>query len=49
MSEGFVLNGGQYDAYPDADTVPLTEALRIASHIVRTGNRPSDVTWVTDR
>ncbi|MER6211774.1 hypothetical protein [Streptomyces sp. NPDC001642] len=49
MSGGFVLNGGLHEACPDADTVPLTEALRIASHIVRTGNRPSDVTWVTDR
>ncbi|MGY1503718.1 hypothetical protein ACW4TU_45400 (plasmid) [Streptomyces sp. QTS52] len=48
-SEGFVLTGGQHDAYPDADTVPLSEALRIASHIVRTGNWPSDATWVTDR
>ncbi|WP_328931040.1 MULTISPECIES: hypothetical protein [unclassified Streptomyces] len=49
MSKDFVLNGGQRDACPDADTVPLTEALRMASHIVRTGNRPSDATWVTDR
>ncbi|MFF6990185.1 hypothetical protein [Streptomyces sp. NPDC010273] len=49
MSEGYVLNGGQHDARADADIVPLTEALRIATHIVRTGNRPSDATWVTDR
>ncbi|MCX4817786.1 hypothetical protein OG601_45140 [Streptomyces sp. NBC_01239] len=49
MSEGFVLNGGQCDAYPDADTVPLTEALRIASHIERAENWPSDATRVADR
>ncbi|MFJ3423071.1 hypothetical protein ACIPN8_42900 [Streptomyces sp. NPDC086082] len=49
MSKDFVFNGGQHDACSDADTVPLTEALRIASPIVRTGNRPSGVTWVTDR
>ncbi|MGQ4435719.1 hypothetical protein [Streptomyces sp. SAS_260] len=49
MSKGFVLNGGQHDACPDPDTVPLTEALRIASHIVRTGNRPSAATRGTDR
>ncbi|WP_420309377.1 hypothetical protein ACOB87_01495 [Streptomyces sp. YS-B37] len=49
MSEGFVLNGGQHDGCPGADTVPLTEAFRIASHIVRTGNRSSDATWVTGR
>lgn len=36
-SDGFVLSNGQSDAYPDADTVPLPEALRIAGHVVRTG------------
>ncbi|WP_405848830.1 serine hydrolase [Streptomyces sp. NBC_01518] len=48
-SEGFVRTGGQHDTYPDADTVPLTEALSIASYIVRTGNWPCDATWLTDR
>ncbi|MEV0736775.1 hypothetical protein AB0I51_12585 [Streptomyces sp. NPDC050549] len=48
-SEGFVRTGGQHDTYPDADTVPLTEALSIASHIVRTGNWPSCATRLSDR
>ncbi|MER7922889.1 hypothetical protein ABTY96_07075 [Streptomyces sp. NPDC096057] len=44
-----MLTSGQHDTCPDADTVPLTDALTIASHIVRTGNWPSDATRVTDR
>ncbi|MFE2887180.1 hypothetical protein [Streptomyces sp. NPDC059272] len=46
MSEGFVLNGRQHDVCWGADTVPLTKALRIATPIARTGNRPSEATWV---
>lgn len=48
-SDGFVLSNGQSDAYPDADTVPLPEALRIAGHVVRTGTWPADAHHVSDR
>ncbi|HEX8865865.1 MAG TPA: hypothetical protein VF821_09440, partial [Lentzea sp.] len=46
---GFVLSHGQRDEYPDADTVPLAEALRIADHIVGEGRRPADAHHVSDR
>ena len=48
-SDGFVLSNGQDDEYPDADTVPLDEALRIAAHIVAKGTWPPDARWVADR
>ncbi|MFE7270687.1 hypothetical protein [Streptomyces sp. NPDC057623] len=46
---GYVLTNGQCDTYPDADTVPLTEALRIARHLLDFGTPPADVSWVVDR
>ncbi|MER7724891.1 hypothetical protein [Streptomyces sp. NPDC096323] len=48
-SGGFVLSNGQYDEYPDVDTVPLEEAFRIVDHIVRTGSWPADARWAVDR
>ncbi|SDK20640.1 hypothetical protein [Streptomyces indicus] len=48
-SGGFLLADGQIDAYPDADTVPLGEALRLVEHIVRTGTWPDDAPWMSDR
>jgi hypothetical protein len=41
-SGGFVLANGQNDEYPDKDTVPLPEALRIVRHILTHGNPPAD-------
>jgi hypothetical protein len=48
-SDGYVLANGQRDAYPDADTVPLTEALRIVGHLLATGTPPPDAAWSIDR
>ncbi|MFE6664906.1 hypothetical protein ACFVFH_15280 [Streptomyces sp. NPDC057697] len=48
-SDGFVLENGQDDEYPDEDTVPLGEALRIAHHILAHGAPPSDTSWAVDR
>ncbi|WP_018554029.1 hypothetical protein [Streptomyces sp. ATexAB-D23] len=48
-SDGFVLANGQDDEYPDRDTVPLAEALRIVEHIVGSGAWPADARWVVDR
>ncbi|MGV9338815.1 hypothetical protein [Streptomyces sp. NPDC003688] len=48
-SAGFVSANGQHDAYPNADTVPLGEALSIVEHIVRDGAWPPGAHWVADR
>ncbi|MEU5164489.1 hypothetical protein AB0G74_33380 [Streptomyces sp. NPDC020875] len=48
-SDGFVLANGQDDEYPDQDTVPLPEALRIVAHILATGAPPPDAAWRIDR
>ncbi|MEL5960847.1 hypothetical protein AADR41_39880 [Streptomyces sp. CLV115] len=48
-SDGFELSNGQADEYPDTDTVPLDEALRIVRHILATGRPPADAAWVADR
>ncbi|WP_328718865.1 hypothetical protein OHT52_04735 [Streptomyces sp. NBC_00247] len=48
-STGFVLSTGQHDAYPDRDTVPIGEALRLVEHIVSTGSWPAGVHGVVDR
>ncbi|MFE0701064.1 hypothetical protein [Streptomyces sp. NPDC058872] len=48
-STGFVLSNGQHDEYPNEDTVPLEEALRIFRHIVSEGSRPPDAPWAVDR
>lgn len=48
-SEGFVLSNGQHDEYPDEDTVPVREALRLIEHIVGTGSWPLDARRVVDR
>ncbi|RGC70376.1 hypothetical protein C5N14_02735 [Micromonospora sp. MW-13] len=48
-SDGFVLGNGQDDEYPDEDTVPLEEALRIVRHIVAEGGPPPDAAWRVDR
>ncbi|MFI1676272.1 hypothetical protein [Streptomyces sp. NPDC020607] len=48
-SDGFVLSNGADDAYPDEDTVPVHEALRLVERIVGTGSWPADARWVVDR
>ncbi|MEU2109441.1 hypothetical protein [Streptomyces sp. NPDC019507] len=48
-SAGFVLSNGQDDEYPDEDTVPIREALRLVKQIVGTGSWPADARWVVDR
>ncbi|MFB7289728.1 hypothetical protein [Actinacidiphila glaucinigra] len=48
-SEGFVLSKGQHDAYPDEDTVPLSEAFGLVEHIVGTGSWPANAPRVIDR
>ncbi|GAA2696310.1 MULTISPECIES: hypothetical protein [Actinosynnema] len=48
-SDGYELANGQSDEYPDADTVPLAEALRIAECVVAKGTWPADARWVVDR
>ncbi|MGW4030138.1 hypothetical protein ACWEFL_12575 [Streptomyces sp. NPDC004838] len=48
-SDGFVLENGQNDEYPDEDTVPLGEAFRIVRHIVAQGTPPPDAAWTVDR
>ena len=37
------------DEYPNEDTVPLPEALRIVRHILTLGNPPADAAWRVDR
>ncbi|MFD9269561.1 hypothetical protein ACFWB1_29540 [Streptomyces goshikiensis] len=49
LSSGFVLANGQHDEYPDEDTVPLTEAMRIVGQILTTGAPPTDAPWAIDR
>ena len=49
QSDGFVLANGQRDEYPDEDTVPLPEALRIVGHILAHGDAPTDAAWRVDR
>lgn len=48
-SDGFVLSNGQDDEYPDEDTVPLPQALRIVRHILAHGTPPGDAPWKVDR
>ncbi|MEV6117936.1 hypothetical protein AB0L59_37100 [Streptomyces sp. NPDC052109] len=47
-SGGFRLSNGQCDAFPDEDTVPLDEALRIVRHVIGTGLPPGDTGWCAD-
>jgi hypothetical protein len=47
-SDGFVLSNGQNDEYPNADTVPIGEALRVVGHVVREGFWPADAHHVSD-
>ena len=48
-SGGFVLDNGQVDEYPDRETVPMGEALRIVVSLVSDGVPPSDASWEVDR
>ncbi|GAA4917386.1 hypothetical protein LX16_3909 [Stackebrandtia albiflava] len=47
--DGFRLENGQDDEYPDADTVPLPEAFRIVAHLLATAAPPADAAWRDDR
>jgi hypothetical protein len=49
FSDGFTLANGQDDEYPNTETVPLDEGLRIMAHIVATGSWPTGSRWVADR
>ncbi|XVQ10993.1 hypothetical protein ACQP1W_52320 [Spirillospora sp. CA-255316] len=48
-SEGFVLENGQHDSYPNETTVPLEEAFRIVGHILTFGSPPAGAAWAVDR
>ncbi|MFB7476835.1 hypothetical protein [Kitasatospora sp. NPDC056184] len=48
-SSGFVLSNGQYDEYPDQDTVPIREAFELIEHILGTGSWPAGARWAADR
>ncbi|SOD88007.1 hypothetical protein [Streptomyces sp. Ag109_G2-15] len=48
-SDGFILENGQNDEYPDEDTVLLGEAFRIVRHILAHGIPPADAAWTVDR
>ncbi|MDQ0939505.1 hypothetical protein [Streptomyces sp. V1I1] len=48
-SDGFRLSVGQDDEYPDEDTVPLVEGLRIVRHILAVATPPADAAWKVDR
>ncbi|MGW2788050.1 hypothetical protein ACWC3X_44030 [Streptomyces populi] len=48
-SKGFVLANGQHDEYPDADTLPLAEALKVICCILTTGAPPPHAAWSIDR
>ncbi|WEO98109.1 hypothetical protein A6P39_031050 [Streptomyces sp. FXJ1.172] len=45
LSGGFALAHGQCDTYPDEDTAPFDEALRIVRHLIATGVPPADAGW----
>lgn len=48
-SDGYVLENGQVDEYPDQDTVPVDEAVRIVAHVLAHGAPPGDAGWQVDR
>ncbi|WP_245790547.1 hypothetical protein [Streptomyces monashensis] len=48
MSGGFRLANGQCDTYPDVDTVPLDEALRIVRQVIGAGAPPAYAGWCRD-
>ncbi len=48
-SDGHVLENDQVDEYPDRDTVPVQEAVRIVAHLLSEGVPPSDAGWQGDR
>jgi hypothetical protein len=47
-SGGFVLANGQHDEYPNEDTVPIDEALKIVARVVGTGSWPAETRWASD-
>jgi hypothetical protein len=49
FSGGFVLSNGQHDTYPDADTVPLDEALQAVVQIIDGLPRSESQHWIIDR
>lgn len=48
-SDGFVLENGQHDEYPNQDTLPLADALQVVEHILTTGAPPPLTAWSIDR
>lgn len=48
-SDGYVLENGQPDTYPDADTVPIAEAYAIVASFIADGKPPASTTWQIDR
>ncbi|MET9084587.1 hypothetical protein ABZX77_22355 [Streptomyces sp. NPDC004237] len=47
-SGGFIFSNGQHEEYPDADSAPLEEGLRIVAYVVGEGRRPTDAPSVAD-
>ena len=48
-SDGYVLENGQEDAYEDADTIPLPEALQVLGSIIDSGQPAPGTSWSVDR
>jgi hypothetical protein len=48
-STGYVMDNGQSDTYPDADTIPLPEAQRLLLSQVTHGTFPPDAPVHVDR
>lgn len=46
-SDGYVLDNGQEDEYPDRDTVTIPDALTLIGHILSNGTPPQDG-WQVD-
>ena len=48
-STGFVMDNGQVDTYPDADTIPVPDAQRLLLSLVTGGTFPPDAPIRVDR
>ena len=49
QSTGYVMDNGQVDTYPDADTIPLPEAQRLLLSLVTQGTFPLETPVQVDR
>jgi hypothetical protein len=48
-STGYLMDNGQVDTYPDADTIPLPEAQRLLLNLVTQGTFPPEAAVHVDR